>query len=564
MTLPLALAAPAVTWTRDVDIAIVGSGAAGLAAALAVRPLRSVLLITKDTLDAGSTAWAQGGLAAVLDPQDSLEAHVRDTIEAGAGLCDERTVRDLVAEAPDAIRYLTALGAAFDENAEGFPSLTREGGHSANRIVHARGDQSGREVQRTLDQRALAAGVELIDRAFALDIVMGTNSSGRRQAAGVRVARIDENGMPLSVGLVTARAVVVATGGYGQVFASTSNPPAVTGDGLAAALRAGVEAADLEFIQFHPTVLYTGPDATGQQPLISEAVRGEGAVLYDALGNRVMVGVHPLEDLAPRDVVAAAIARRMVEAPGGIDDHVFLDATHLGQRFEHRFPAITAACRANGIDPTTERIPVAPAAHYVCGGIRADLDGHTNIAALFAVGEVACTGLHGANRLASNSVTEGLVAGTRLGRELAWRLPERVGTGNLSPEPDTHGSQAMGSGLLDASRRAVLRGAMSRHVGVLRTAGGLRACIDTLADLAAEVSDHVPPSRRSWEATNMLTVATAVVAAASARTESRGCHRRADFPEPREEWRRHLSVQLDAAGIHLGGVSVGAAVGSIR
>jgi L-aspartate oxidase len=542
VTLPLALAAPGVTWTRDVDIVVLGSGAAGLAAALAVRPLRSVLLVTKDTLDAGSTAWAQGGLAAVLDPQDSLEAHVRDTLEAGAGLCDEGTVRELVAEAPAAIRYLMTLGAAFDESGEGVPSLTREGGHSANRIVHARGDQSGREVQRTLDQRALAAGVELLDRAFALDIVMGTNSAGRPQAAGVRVARIDGNGMPLSVGLVTARAVVVATGGYGQVFASTSNPPAVTGDGLAAALRAGVEAVDLEFIQFHPTVLYTGPDAVGQQPLISEAVRGEGAVLYDALGNRVMAGVHPLEDLAPRDVVAAAISRRMAEAPGGVDDHVFLDATHLGASFETRFPSITEACRANGIDPATQRIPVAPAAHYVCGGIRADLDGHTNIDALYAVGEVACTGLHGANRLASNSVTEGLVAGTRLGRELAWRLPEHV---------EVTDQRRHTEGLLDAGRRAVLRAEMSRHVGVLRSAAGLRACMESLAELSAEVTPDTVPSRRSWEATNLLTVATAVVVAALTRTESRGCHRRSDYPEPRPEWVRHLPMQLDETGLHL-------------
>ncbi|MEI7991272.1 MAG: L-aspartate oxidase [Actinomycetota bacterium] len=543
--LPLALDAPAVTWTRDVDVVVLGSGAAGLAAALAVRPLRSVLLVTKDTLDAGSTAWAQGGLAAVLDPQDSLEAHVSDTLGAGAGLCDEITVRELVAEAPDAIRYLMTLGAAFDESGDGSPSLTREGGHSANRIVHSHGDQSGREVQRTLDQRALAAGVELLDRAFALDIVMGTNSSGKAQAAGVRVARIDGNGMPLSVGLVTARAVVVATGGYGQVFASTSNPPAVTGDGLAAALRAGAEVADVEFIQFHPTVLYTGPDAVGQQPLISEAVRGEGAILYDALGARVMVGVHPLEDLAPRDVVAAAISRRMAESPGGVDDHVFLDATHLGTSFETRFPSITEACRANGIDPVTQRIPVAPAAHYACGGIRADLDGRTGIAGLYAVGEVACTGLHGANRLASNSVTEGLVAGTRLGRNLAWRLPEHVEPVDAPDSP---------SGLLGAGHRAVLRAEMSRHVGVLRSESGLRSCMEALAQLSAEVSVRTTPSRRSWEATNLLTVATAVVVAALARTESRGCHRRSDCPEPRDEWRRHLSVYVNGSGLHLDGI----------
>jgi L-aspartate oxidase len=538
VTLPLALAAPAVTWTRDVDVVVLGSGAAGLAAALAVRPLRSVLLVTKDTLDAGSTAWAQGGLAAVLDPRDTLEAHVRDTLDAGAGLCDEATVRQLVAGAPEAIRYLMTLGAAFDPGDNGMPALTREGGHSANRIVHAHGDQSGREVQRTLDQRALAAGVELLDRAFALDIVCGVNAQGQRQAAGVRIARIDANGMPLSVGLVTARAVVVATGGYGQVFASTSNPPAVTGDGLAAALRAGAPAGDVEFIQFHPTVLYTGPDATGQQPLISEAVRGEGAVLYDGAGRRVMEGVHPLEDLAPRDVVAAAIARRMAQAPGGIDDHVFLDATHLGQHFVERFPFITEACRANGIDPVRDRIPVAPAAHYACGGVLADLDGRTGLVGLYAVGEVACTGLHGANRLASNSVTEGVVAGTRLGRDLAWRLPEEV-------EADTSDH---GTGLVGPSRRSELRSAMSRHVGVVRNALGLAAASETVAALADAVSAEVAPSRRSWEATNLLTVAAAVVAAASARTESRGCHRRTDYPEPRPEWVRHLKVHLDRHG----------------
>ncbi len=550
MGVPLALAAPSPSWSRDVDVVVIGSGAAGLAAALAMRPIRSVLLVTKDTLDAGSTAWAQGGLAAVLDPQDTFEAHIRDTLEAGAGLCDEETVRTLVAEAPDAIRYLMTLGAAFDPGDDGSPALTREGGHSANRIVHARGDQSGREVQRTLDQSALAAGVELLDRAFALDILVGTNAQGGRQAAGVRIARIDANGMPLSVGLVTARAVVLATGGYGQVFASTSNPPAVTGDGTAAALRAGVRVSDVEFVQFHPTVLYTGPDATGQQPLISEAVRGEGAILFDGAGVRVMAGVHPLEDLAPRDVVAAAISRRMAVAPGGIDDHVFLDATHLGARFAERFPYITAACLRNGIDPATDRIPVAPAAHYVCGGVSADLDGRTDLDGLYAVGEVACTGLHGANRLASNSVTEGVVAGTRLGRDLAWKLPEDV-------VPD-QASGPVAGGLLDPARRVDLRAAMSRHVGVLRHAVGLNAVASTLADLGASVSAEVPASRRAWEATNLLTVASAVVAAAMARTESRGCHRRSDFPEQRDIWLTHLSVVLGEPGFTVEGIPEGA------
>ncbi|MBA3606433.1 MAG: L-aspartate oxidase, partial [Acidimicrobiia bacterium] len=424
--LPGRLAAPPATWARDVDVLVLGSGAAGLAAALAVRPVRSVLVVTKDVLNAGSTAWAQGGLAGVLDPTDSLEHHVKDTLEAGAGLCAEAVVRELVREAPTAIRYLMRLGAAFDPGAEGGgPALTREGGHSHNRIVHAGGDRSGAEVQRTLDESAMAAGVEVLERAFALDLVTGTGAGGR-QAAGVTVAELDDDGGAASVGTITARAVVLATGGYGQVFASTSNPPAVTGDGIALALRAGLAVRDVEFVQFHPTVMWGGPDARGQQALVSEAVRGEGAILYDGAGQRVMAGVHPLEDLAPRDVVAASISRRMAEAPGGIGDHVYLDATNLGERFYARFPSITAACREAGIDPARQRIPVAPAAHYACGGVPARLDGATALAGLYAVGEVSCTGVHGANRLASNSLTESVVSGTRVGRELAWELPVRV------------------------------------------------------------------------------------------------------------------------------------------
>jgi L-aspartate oxidase len=535
-SLPGALLAPPVTWTRDVDVVVLGSGAAGLAAGLAARPVRDVLLVTKDVLAAGSTAWAQGGLAAVLDPRDSLDNHVRDTLEAGAGLCDEAAVRELVAEAPRAIRYLMSLGAAFDPAADGEgPALTREGGHSHRRIVHAGGDQSGAEVQRTLDEAAVAAGVEVMDRAFALDLLLGPGADGRAQAAGVRVARIDDEGRVRSVGVITARAVVVATGGYGQVFASTSNPPAVTGDGLALALRAGAEASDLEFVQFHPPVLWRGAEATGQQALISEAVRGEGAILYDAAGARVMAGVHPLEDLAPRDVVAAAISQRMAEAPAGVDDHVFLDATHLGPRFADRFPSITAACRAAGIDPVTERIPVAPAAHYVCGGIRADLDGRTSVPGLYAVGEVACTGVHGANRLASNSLTESVVTGTRVGRALEWDLPERVEPAQLDP---------VMAGLVTPSTAVALRSTMSRHVGVLRRPEGLETAGAVLAGLAGAVAPDVEPSRRAFEASNLLTVAAAVVASATARTESRGCHRRTDEPGPRDVWLCHLRVHV--------------------
>jgi L-aspartate oxidase len=539
--LPARLAAPAPTWEREVDVVVVGSGAAGLAAALAARPVRSVLIVTKGTLAAGSTAWAQGGLAAVLDPTDSLENHVRDTLAAGAGLCDEAVVRELVAEAPTAIRYLMRLGAAFDPSVPGGdgPALTREGGHSHHRIVHSGGDRSGAEVQRTLDQSAIAAGVEVLERAFALDVVVGATSAGVRQAAGIRVAMLDDDGGVGSVGIVEARAVVLATGGYGQVFASTSNPPAVTGDGIAVAMRAGLDVRDVEFVQFHPTVMWSGPDAAGQQALVSEAVRGEGAILFDGAGRRVMAGVHPLEDLAPRDVVAAAISRRMAEAPGGVDDHVYLDATSMGEDFYTRFPSITAACRAIGVDPARERIPVAPAAHYACGGIPARLDGTTSLTGLYAVGEVSCTGVHGANRLASNSLTESVVAGTRLGRDLAWELPDEVVA--EEHEPAAH------HGLVEPAQRVVMRTTMSRYVGVLRDAAGLAEAATKLDSVIASIEpDAVAPSLAAYEATNMVTVARAVVASATARTESRGCHRRTDFPEQDPEWVTHLHVGLSA------------------
>lgn len=558
--LPRRLAAPPSTWERDVDVVVLGSGAAGLSAALAARPVRSVLVVTKDVLSAGSTQWAQGGLAGVLDPTDTIENHVRDTLAAGAGLCDEAVVRELVTEAPKSIRYLMRLGAAFDPEHGGTDiALTREGGHSHNRIVHSGGDQSGAEVQRTLDESALGAGVDVLSRAFALDLVMGTAANGERQVVGVRIGQTDAHGVLLSVGVITARAVVVACGGYGQVFASTSNPPAVTGDGVAMALRAGLPVTDVEFVQFHPTVMWRGPDATGQQALVSEAVRGEGAILYDATGERIMQGVHPQEDLAPRDVVSAAISRRMAEAAGGVDDHVYLDATHMGERFYERFPSITAACRDIGLDPATDRIPVAPAAHYACGGITAKLDGTTSLRGLYACGEVTATGVHGANRLASNSLTESIVAGTRVGRDLAWELPNRV---RADPDID----DPLGHSLLHPSRLREVRAVMSRHVGVLRDASSLASAAGALGAIAREMSadfsgvgDPAQPSRRAWEGTNLLTIATAMVAAAQARTESRGCHRRIDHPEPRDEWLTHLEIVLDATGtIEVAGIPAGA------
>lgn len=545
---PRRLIAPASTWTRDIDVVVLGSGAAGLAAALAVRPVRSVVVVTKDVLSAGSTAWAQGGLAGVLHPEDSIEDHIRDTITAGAGLCDEEAVRDLVEAAPTSIRYLMRLGAAFDPDDRGEVALTREGGHSYQRIVHSGGDRSGAEVQRTLDESALGAGVEVMDHAFALDLLLGRGPDGQRQVAGVRIAHTDSSGRVLSVGEITCRAVVVACGGFGQIFASTSNPPAVTGDGAALALRAGLALSDVEFVQFHPTVMWTGPDARGQQHLVSEAVRGEGAVLFDPAGQRVMEGVHPLEDLAPRDVVAAAITQRMAE--GGWD-HVLLDATHMGQGFHERFPSISAACAEIGIDPAHDRIPVAPASHYACGGIRARLDGTTSLRGLYAAGEVSCTGVHGANRLASNSLTESIVTGTRCGRDLAWELPAKVDV--IAPA-----ESATPLGLVDPAAVPRLRLAMSRHVGVRRDEHSLsqaRAVLDEV--LSMDCSSEVPAERASWEATNLLTVAAAVVEAAAVRTESRGCHRRTDFPDPSPSWTTQLEIRMDAQG-HL---RVGRAIG---
>ena len=538
--LPHALLAPEPTWFAETDVVVLGSGAAGLSAALAARPVREVVLITKDTLAAGSTNWAQGGLAAVLDPADSLANHVHDTLEAGAGLCNESAVTELVEQAPTAIRYLMNLGASFDPGAHEGVALTKEGGHSHRRIVHAGGDQSGAEIQRTLDESVRLAGVHVVEHAFGVDLLTGFTKDGTRAVAGVRVALLDESGHVESVGDIRARAVVVATGGYGQVYASTSNPPAVTGDGIALALRAGVEVRDLEFIQFHPTVLWRGPDATGQQALISEAVRGEGAVLVDAAGDRVMRGVHPLEDLAPRDVVAAAISARMATAPNGVDDHVYLDAREV-DNFAQRFPSITASCMSAGIDPSVDLIPVAPAAHYVCGGITATLSGTTSLNGLFAVGEAACTGVHGANRLASNSLTEGVVAGTRVGRDLSWSLPDNV----VSVQELEKGA------LLHGEHRVTLRSAMSKHVGVLRDADGLAAAETVLTELLSHVSSDVVPHRKAFEATNMLTIALAVVMCAQARTESRGCHRRSDFTFADEKWQHHSCVVQDHGQIRI-------------
>ena len=508
---------------------IVGSGAAGATAALgAARAGRKTLVITKAKLGAGSTTWAQGGLAAVLDAtHDSWDEHVADTLVAGAGLSDRSVVEQLVRQAPQAVQALIDLGAQFDRDLYGHLALAREGGHHRRRIVHAGGDATGAEVQRTLDTALRGAGVEVRESCIALDAVMDVDG----KVAGLVVADVDSLGGISDVTLIRTSAVVLATGGFGQAFAVTTNPPESTGDGLALAWRCGADLGDVEFVQFHPTAFWQ-PRGHGQQLLVSEAVRGEGATLVDATGNSVMHGVHPLGDLAPRDVVATAIALRMRQAPGGVDDHVFLDATSLGPGIVDRFPTIVARCRAAGIDPVTEPIPVAPAAHFACGGVRATLDGTTSIPGLWAIGEVADTGIHGANRLASNGVTEGLVAGRLVAERLARPLPES-------------GAPVLAAEQLDAvsvdAREALSRG-MSRWVGPLRDADGLRQAEAVLTDVPK--LDKLR-TLSDVETTNLQTIAQRVVAAALEREESRGSHRRLDHPDPDGRWRGRILQRWD-------------------
>ncbi|WP_243719373.1 L-aspartate oxidase, partial [Actinomadura sp. 7K534] len=443
--IPSVLYAPAPGWTTDTDVVVIGSGIAGLVAALRCRSRGRVLLVTKALLDAGSTRWAQGGIAAALAPDDSPEDHLADTLTAGVGLCDVDAVRALVTEGPDAVRDLIGLGAAFDRSNGGEIALTREGGHHRRRIAHAGGDATGAEISRALLAALKDSGVEVIEHALVLDLL----KDGAGRAAGITLHVMGE-GQPGGVGAVRARAVVLATGGLGQVFSATTNPEVSTGDGVALALRAGAEVADLEFVQFHPTVLWLGEDARGQQPLISEAVRGEGAHIVDHAGERFMLGRHELAELAPRDVVAKGIMNRMRETGAS---HMLLDGRHLGAAmWENRFPTILAACRHHGIDPVAEPIPVVPAAHYASGGVRTDLHGRTTVPGLYACGEVACTGVHGANRLASNSLLEGLVFAARI----AAVLEEDLAAPSLRPPPESDRDLdgQVGGGLDGPARRA--------------------------------------------------------------------------------------------------------------
>ena len=523
------LLAPKPGWTSRADVIVVGSGIAGMTTALQLRTFGlSVLIVTKAKVDEGSTKWAQGGIAAALGDGDSPEAHLTDTLIAGAGLCDVEAVRVLVTEGPEAVRKLIERGAKFDTEADGEIALTREGGHLRNRILHAGGDATGVEVSRAL----LAAvrndpQIEVVEDALVLDALK--DKTGR--VCGVTLHVIGA-GSRDGVGQALGKAVVLGTGGLGQVFASTTNPSVSTGDGVALALRAGAKIADVEFIQFHPTVLWLGGKSRGQQPLISEAVRGEGAYLVDDNGVRFMQGLHPLAELAPRDVVAIAIMRKMKESG---KDHVWLDVRHL-TGFAERFPTINASCLSHNIDPSRDLIPVAPASHYASGGVRVDLNGHSSIAGLYACGETACSGVHGANRLASNSLLEGLVFSSRIAADIATNLPEQA-------KPEKNTSKEI---LLDPSVRKDIQESMSKGAGVLRSSDSL---LNTSADLTRyETRVSTLPCVEAWETTNLFQLAQAILKAALIRQETRGSHWREDFPNTSNEWRKRIIQRLDPIG----------------
>ncbi len=515
-------------------VVIVGSGVAGLVTALALGERLEVTIVTKSTIDESNTRYAQGGIAAAVMPGDTVASHIADTLVAGAGLSDPAAVEVLCAEGPERIRDLVRWGVEFDREG-GDPSAAfdagLEGAHSHHRILHAGGDATGYEVEWALVRAVRAAAARVLEQSFVVDLVVDETSGC---ATGVTVLR---DGV---LETLAADVVVLASGGLGQLYPHTTNPSVTTGDGAAAALRAGAVLADVELVQFHPTAL-----AVPGSFLVSEAVRGDGAVLRNSAGERFMLGAHPLAELAPRDIVARAIAAEML-ATGA---PVLLDATAIGaEELERRFPTISAASREHGFDWSREGIPVAPAAHYWMGGVATDLDGRTSVPGLFAVGEVSCTGVHGANRLASNSLLESLVFAHRAAaaitadadagvRGVEWAgLPNSVllGAGTTT--------DAAGAGELHEPTRAELHELMWRYAGVYRDAKGLRAARDVLAGWWVPTADAAGVTVERLETANLLQLARVLVTSALAREESRGAHFRSDHPDADPAFAHHLAV----------------------
>ncbi len=526
-------------------IVVVGSGVAGLSCALSLIEYgHQVTIITKARTSDSATWYAQGGVASAMFPDDTTQSHIDDTVEAGAGLCDISAVEVLVNEGAHAVERLIARGAQFDTLADGSYARTREGGHRNNRIIHAGGDATGEEIERSLVK---AAGDESLSDLNVIDYHMvSTILVADGKCAGVEC--VDVEGI---VTTIEADHVVLATGGAGQLYSVTTNPILATADGIAIALAAGVVCADLEFMQFHPTALHVD---NMPRPLLSEALRGEGAVLRDGEGRAFMEDVHELNDLAPRDVVSREIARVLHRDQS---EYVFLDATHI-ENFAQRFPTIFATCEDAGINPSSQFLPVSPAAHYFCGGVVTDIFGATSMPGLWAAGEVACNGVHGANRLASNSLLDGLVYGERVARAIDSGQSELTHTGLFLsyelwiPRLTEFDGQTLESSVRAdddsiAGLRRELQSSMTKNVGVVRTEQLLdtaRSDINNIADQAHKKSEAIDVrshfARR--ELTHLLTVASPVIETAQARRETRGCHTRDDFPSTESNFLgRHMT-----------------------
>jgi len=494
------------------DFLVIGAGVAGLRAAIELAPAGRGLVLVKRDVAASSTQFAQGGIAAALSDEDEISLHLQDTLNAGDGLCNPEAARVLVEDAPGRIEELIAWGTQFDREGTKL-TFGREGAHSRNRILHAHGDSTGREIQRALYARAKAIPeIAIHEFEFSTDLVM---RDGR--VTGVRV--MDEHGTQSTI---HASAVLLATGGMGQLYLNTTNPAVSTADGVAMAYRAGAEVTDLEFIQFHPTALYL---KKAPRFLLSEALRGEGAYLRNMEMLRFMAKYHPMAELAPRDVVARAIMHEL-ERSRAKDPVVYLDMTHLDEaHIRRRFPRIYSTCLQYNVDIASELVPIRPAAHYAMGGVRTDLDGRTTLPGLYAAGEAAGTGVHGANRLASNSLLEGLVFGARAGKKMRDELkaPSQK-VADLPPAACSNGPVSLPA---DGAVRE-LQELMWKQVGIVRTGSGLKEAIKRLEEIGAQVSR--PHCRREFEARNLQISGLLVARSALAREESRGAHYRTDFP----------------------------------